>query len=244
MSNLEQTPLEREQHDGLLQLKLNRPHKANALEAELTEALIDAVTQSSDVRLCVIRGVGRYFCAGFDLSGLDDSSDAELLWRFLCIETLLQALHHALFAVIALAHGQAVGACWRQVASADTRLRMPGWNFELALGTRRLTQTIGREAARDLLVDSKTLTAEAAASCGLVTDLVEQDEWSVLVDGLLRRATTLPPDALADMLELTNVDSRDADLAAIVKSAARPDLKQRLVAYRDRVNAAREGSAN
>ena len=251
MHNPDKTPLAYEQQDGLLTLTLNRPQKANALNAELTEALIEAVTQCSEVRLCVIRGAGRHFCAGFDLDGLDELDDADLLWRFLRIETLLQALHHAPFAVVALAHGQAVGAgadlfaaCWRRAASRDARFRMPGWNFELALGTRRLARTVGADSARDLLIDSKLLSAEAAASCGLVTDIVDADEWSALVETLLRRASALPPRALRNMLELTVTDSRDADLAAIVKSAGRPGLKQRLLAHRDRVAAARSGAAD
>ena len=66
------------------------------------------------------------------------------------IETLLQAVHHAPFAVAAFAQGQAVGAgadlfavSWRCVAVLDARFRMFGWNFELVLGTRRLLRLIG-----------------------------------------------------------------------------------------------------
>ena len=108
MTSPDETPLELHQDDGLLQLTLNRPDKANALNPDLTEALIDAITRASNVRLCVIRGAGRHFCSGFDLADIDELSDGDLLWRFLRIETLLQALHHAPFAVVALAHGNAV----------------------------------------------------------------------------------------------------------------------------------------
>ncbi|MFC1560534.1 enoyl-CoA hydratase/isomerase family protein, partial [Pseudomonadota bacterium] len=127
----DETILEIDQQGDLLQLTLNRPSSANALSPELTEALIQALTQTAGVRLCVIRGAGRHFCAGFDLSDLDSLSDGDLLWRFLRIETLLQAVYHAPFAVVALGHGQMVGAgadlfaaCWRRIAAADTRIRM------------------------------------------------------------------------------------------------------------------------
>lgn len=246
MTSSDDTPLTLHQDDGLLQLTLNRPDKANALNPELTEALIEALTQASDVRLCVIRGAGRHFCSGFDLADLDALSDGDLLWRFLRIETLLQTLHHAPFAVVALAHGKAVGAgadlfsaCWRRVASADASFKMPGWNFELALGTRRLTRLIGQDAARDLLIDSKVLSAEAGSGCGLVTDIADQQDWPTIVNELQQRSTALSPRALRDMLQLTSVDSRDDDLAAIVKSAGRPGLKQRIIDYRDRLSAAR-----
>ena len=251
MTSPDETPLELHQDDGLLQLTLNRPDKANALNPDLTEALIDAITRASNVRLCVIRGAGRHFCSGFDLADIDELSDGDLLWRFLRIETLLQALHHAPFAVVALAHGNAVGAgadlfsaCWRRVATEDASFRMPGWNFELALGTRRLTRLIGRDAARDLLIDGKVLSAEAGSSCGLVTDIASPQQWPAIVDELQQRSAVLTPRALRDMLELTSVDSRDDDLAAIVKSAGRPGLKQRIISYRNRVNATRRQASN
>ena len=241
--------LEIDQQGDLLQLTLNRPHSANALSPALTEALIEALTQTAGVRLCVIRGRGRHFCSGFDLSDLDSLSDGDLLWRFLRIETLLQAIYHAPFAVVALGHGQMVGAgadlfasCWRRVATPDARIRMPGWNFELALGTRRLTHSIGRDAARDMLIDTKVLSAAESLGCGLATELAEQQEWPALIDELCKRTSSLSPTALKNMLELTTSDSRDGDIAAIVKSAGRPGLKDRIIAYRDRLANSTTGS--
>lgn len=244
MTSPDDTILKVKQDDGLLELTLNRPHSANALSPDLTEALIDAVTQAEDIRLCVVRGAGRHFCSGFDLSDLESLSDGDLLWRFLRIEILLQAVHHSPFPVVALGHGQVVGAgadlfaaCWRRVAAPEAKFRMPGWNFELALGTRRLLRLLGQDAARDLLIDTKVLSAEASLACGLATDLADREEWPALVDGLKQRACALSPLALKQMLGLTASDSRNDDIAAIVMTAARPGLKHRIIAYRDRVTA-------
>lgn len=235
-----------ERDGGLLTLTLNRPDNANALSPALVEALIDALSGAEGARLCVLRGAGRHFCAGFDLSDLDALSDGDLLWRILRIETLLQRVHHAPCPVVALAQGQVVGAgadlfaaCWRRVAAPGARFRFPGWNFELALGTRRLTRLVGQDTARDLLIDTKVLAAEAALARGLATDLAEPTDWPGLVEDSLRRAGALPPRALRDMLTLTLQDSREADMAAIVATAGRPGLKERIVAYRDRVAARR-----
>lgn len=238
--------LQVQQEQGIMRLTLNRPDSANALSPELTEALIQALTTAGDAQLCVIQGNGRHFCAGFDLSDLEQTSDGDLLWRFLRIETLLQTVYHAPFATVALAQGQAVGAgadlfsaCWRRVAAPDFRSRMPGWNFELALGTRRLSRLIGQDAARDLLIDTRVLSAEASLECGLATEIVDSKEWPALVENLKRRADNLSPAALESMLQLTANDTRDADIAAIVRSAGRPGLKDRIIAYRDRVKASR-----
>jgi enoyl-CoA hydratase/carnithine racemase len=246
MTSPDETILKIEQADGLLQLTLNRPHSANALNPDLTEALIQALTQAKDIRLCVIRGAGRHFCSGFDLGDLENLSDGDLLWRFLRIETLLQAIYHSPFAVVALGHGQIVGAgadlfaaCWRRVAAGDAKFKMPGWNFELALGTRRLTHLIGQDAARDLLIDTRVMSAEEGLNCGLASDLASQQEWPALIDELKQRTTALSTRALEQMLDLTSRDTRNDDIAAIVKSAGRPGLKGRIMAYRDQLAASR-----
>ena len=234
-----------EHKSDLLVLTLNRPRAANALSPTLVEALYSEITQAEDVRLCVIRGEGKHFCAGFDLSDIESLSDGDLLWRFLRIEKMLQAVHHAPFPTIALAHNQVVGAgadlfatCWKRVAAPDVRLKMPGWNFGLALGTRRLARLIGSDAARDLLIDTKTLNAEQCLSSNLSTQIAEPEQWDQIVEDLVERTRALPQKALEDMLALTVSDSRDSDLAAIVHTAGKPGLKARIMAYREKVMAA------
>ncbi|MFT7675913.1 MAG: enoyl-CoA hydratase/carnithine racemase [Gammaproteobacteria bacterium] len=239
--------LAQDHNDGLLTLSLNRPGNANALNLDLTEALITAVTQSTNTHLCVIRGEGKHFCAGFDLSDLENMNDSDLLWRILRIETMLQAIHHAPFPVVALAQGQLVGAgadlfagCWRRVATADAKFRMPGWNFELALGTRRLTHLVGHDSARDMLIDTKVLSANQSLANGLATDITEQEAWPELIEQLKHRTSNLSALALKNMLELTTIDNRDRDLASIVKTAGRPGLKDRIIAYRNQIKPARK----
>ncbi|MEM7562709.1 MAG: enoyl-CoA hydratase/isomerase family protein [Pseudomonadota bacterium] len=237
-----------EQKSGLLSLTLNRPDSANALSPELTEALIDAITQARDVRLCTFRGEGRHFCAGFDLSDIESLSDGDLLWRFLRIETLLQAIHHAPFPTLAFAQGQVVGAgadlfaaCWQRFAAPDFKIRMPGWNFELALGTRRLTNLIGCDKARDLLIDTRILDADRALQWGLVTDIVDPEAWPSRQAEIFQRADTLTTEAVQQMFRITRQDTRTEDIADIVHSAGRPGLKERIMAYRKKVQSAKKG---
>jgi enoyl-CoA hydratase/carnithine racemase len=96
----------------------------------------------------------------------------------------------------------------------------------------------GRDAARDLLIDTKVLSADESLNCGLATDLASQQEWPGLIDELRQRSGALSSVALQNMLELTTSDSRSDDIAAIVNSAGRPGLKDRIIAYRDCVAAA------
>lgn len=226
--------------DDVLLLTLNRGSKANSLTPTLVEDLITALDQPDNVRMAVIRGEGKHFCAGFDLSDISELSDGDLLWRFVRIELLLQKIYHSPFPIVALGHGQIVGAgadlfvaCWHRVAAPCAELKMPGWNFELALGTGRLAALIGQDAARDMLIDTRSISAEQAREIGLASDLIEKEGWEDLVTTLAARARTLPTEATTNMLALTGSKSAELDLAALVRSAARPGLKARVEKYRN-----------
>lgn len=226
--------------DDVLLLTLNRGSKANSLTPTLVEDLITALDQPNNVRMAVIRGEGKHFCAGFDLSDISKLSDGDLLWRFVRIELLLQKIYHSPFPIVALGHGQIVGAgadlfvaCWHRVAAPCVKLKMPGWNFELALGSGRLAALIGQDAARDMLIDTRSISAEQAREIGLASDLIEKEGWEDLVTTLAARARTLPTEATTNMLALTGSKSAELDLAALVRSAARPGLKARVEKYRN-----------
>lgn len=226
--------------DDVLLLTLNRGSKANSLTPTLVEDLITALDQPDNVRMAVIRGEGKHFCAGFDLSDISELSDGDLLWRFVRIELLLQKIYHSPFPIVALGHGQIVGAgadlfvaCWHRVAAPCAKLKMPGWNFELALGSGRLAALIGQDAARDMLIDTRSISAEQAREIGLASDLIEKEGWEDLVTTLGARARTLPTEATTNMLALTGSKNAELDLAALVRSAARPGLKARVEKYRN-----------
>ena len=79
--------------DGITDITLNRTDKANALGPDLVEDLLAAMaTAATDgTRLVILRGEGKSFCSGFDLSDLDSVTDGDLVHRLIRIETLLQA---------------------------------------------------------------------------------------------------------------------------------------------------------
>ena len=93
--------------DGVAHLTLSRPERGNALGPDLVEATLEAVDRvvTDGARMIVLRGAGKHFCTGFDLSDLADLSDGDLLLRVVRIETLLQAVHHAPVPTVAIAHG-------------------------------------------------------------------------------------------------------------------------------------------
>lgn len=131
-------------------------------------------------------------------------------------------------------------ACWSRIAAPCAKFQMPGWNFDLALGTRRLTRLVGQHAARDLLIDTKRFSAEHALQIGLVREIVPQDSWEDVIQQSLQCARSLPIYALGQLFNLTNVDTRSEDTSAIVRTAGRPGFKNRILAYRESIFAQRK----
>lgn len=219
---------------GCRTLTLARPERGNALSATLVEALLQAVHAAhgdASLHTLVLRAEGEHFCTGLDLSALDDESDGSLLLRLVRIEELLAALWHSPLRTVALAQGRCWGAgadlfaaCEWRVAAASTSFRFPGAGFGLVLGTRRLAERVGVDMARRCVIEGRSLSAAEALQAGLVSSIGDApgDLPAPAVDGVTASA----------LRAATRANHRDHDLAALVRSAARPGLKDRIVAYR------------
>lgn len=229
-----------ERSSGFTRLTMNRPEKANAFNASLVESLLKAVENAKEdgTRLLVFEGHGTSFSGGFDFTGIKKQSDADLVFRFIRIETLLQTVYHAPFVTIALAHGRVFGAaadlvcaCSRRIAAPATTFRMPGLGFGVVLGTRRLVHRVGADAAREILQETRTFDAEEACRLNFLHGIVDRSEWPALVAEASTAAQTLDLDARTTLFDISVTDSRDADMAAMVRSVASPGLRERMLAY-------------
>lgn len=226
--------------DGLRTLRLNRPDKANALSAELVDAVhasLDAI--GPETRALLIRGEGRNFCAGFDFTGCEQQTEGDLLLRFVRIDQVLARLRAADFLTIAWVSGAAFGAgadiacsCAIRIGTPAARFRFPGFQFGVALGTRRLAAIAGSERAREILLHNEELDAHAALQCGLLTERSEEADPQVRVDELMRSTRKLDAAGLRSLFALTDAGDADRDLAELVRSVARPGLHARIAAYR------------
>jgi enoyl-CoA hydratase len=234
------TPLLSERAGGVLTLTLDRPEKMNALSAPLVDRLLAAVNDAytDGTRLLVLRGNGKNFSAGFDMGGYEEQSEGDLLLRFVRIEQLLQAVHHAPFETLVLAHGKnfgagvdLIGVCSRRVATADSTFRMPGLKFGLVLGTHRFALQVGGDTARYVLAESKTFGADEGRRIGFLTEVAGTADWPAVIERFAAAATALPPESHARLVAATRSDTRDADLAELVRSAAAAGLKERIREY-------------
>lgn len=187
----------------------------------------------------VLRGQGKHFCTGFDLSDLARESDDSLLVRFTEIEMLLQRVHRAPFATLAIAHGRTIGAgadlfaaCRHRLVVPKTTFAFPGARgFGLVLGTRRLASLVGRQQAQKWIESVATFSAEDALAYGLATGEISATLTASELAGFAQAASELEDPLLRTALEGSPFDDDANDLAALVRSAARKGLKKRIERY-------------
>lgn len=233
----------------VVEMTLNRPEAGNAFDLEMVEALLEAL-DAVDPQTCdtiVLRGEGKGFCGGLNLSGMEQESDATLFWRLTRIEVLLQRVASMPQHTVALAHRFAFGAgadlfaaCRQRIAAPGTKFAFPGVRFGIALGTGRLTRRVGPDAARVMLAATAPITLEHALATGLAQQESATDGWSALIDEMATATSSLDARMAAIVAERMNPGEDDADMAALVRSAGEPGLKDRIAGYAAAVAAARK----
>ncbi len=250
--------------DGVGWITLSRPSRGNALSGDLVEALLAHLTwcvTDPQMHTVVFVGAGRHFCTGFDLDQLEQATDAGLLHRLIRIETLLDAVWRAPVRTLAIAQGRLMGAgadlwvaCDQRVLAPEATVRFPGAGFGIVLGTRRLGLRVGAERALQWASASTSIDSALALQSGLATSVAAMvspastpRELGLDSEPHAWRLAQLTPPPVVDRATYAalkaasrggdgfgaSADS-DHDLASLVRSAAHPGLKERLLAYRRR----------
>jgi enoyl-CoA hydratase/carnithine racemase len=166
-------------HDGVLELRLNRPAQRNAIDRPTVLALT-ACLEDAGARVVLLGSSDpAAFCAGADLK----ISDAERVEVSDLLYELYRRMIELPVPIIAVLQGPAVGggaqiavAADLRVADATASLRFVGPGHGLAIGAWALSSLVGRGRALDLCLNMRTVTADAALAIGLV-DRVVPDPW-------------------------------------------------------------------
>ena len=198
-------------------LTINRPHRLNALDGPTLEALQHAVRSASesgrDVRVIVIRGAGRAFCAGSDLKWLADSGIIGDPAAHLRNQDRMQAAYEALEAapqvVIGCVNGWAVAgglelalACDILVADEEAQLGDEHLRKNLLPSggsTQRLPRRIGLSRALYYLLTGRRMSGREAERIGLAALAVPGAELEAVTLGLAQEIAAVDPHALAAM---------------------------------------------
>lgn len=194
------------QSGGLLTLSLNRGESFNPLSTSMIAALegaFDEAAGDSAIRVIVLRGEGRGFCAGHDLRELRAFGDDAVRQRQLFDSCSRMMLKMAKLPqpVIARVHGiataagcQLVSMCDLAVADDSAKFGLPGVNIGLFCSTPAVgvARNIGRKRSMEMLLTGDTIDAATALAWGLINRAVPgeklDDEVQRFVDRILARS--------------------------------------------------------
>ncbi len=198
--------------DGVLTVTLDRPAKRNALSAALIERLHEALERAdldAEVRVVLLRGAGRDFCAGADLEELLASagqSPAENEAAALRLGTLFTRIRTLPKPVVAVVQGRALAggaglatACDLVLAGAGSAFGYPEIRrgFVPAMVMTILRRLAGEKLALELVLTGRLLSAEEARAAGLVSRVVPDAELDAAARALAAELAAAGSSALA-----------------------------------------------
>jgi enoyl-CoA hydratase len=242
--------------DQVATVELNRPEKLNALSGELLRALLAVVAEVDsrrDIRVVVLRGAGRAFCAGADLAEIEGLYRDPVRSRvyLTTLRDALVGLERLRQPVVASVHGMVLAgglelmlACDLVVAAASTRIgdQHMSWGFVPGGGsTQRLPRLIGPGRARDLLLTGRWLRADEALTFGLVTRVAADGDVQKETSALAEELATRSPDALARTKALVRHATQlpldqglDLEIESVIAYYAQPEFALGLEGFKSR----------
>jgi len=241
-------------HDqGVCTLTLNRPHKRNAIDRLMIEQLLEALEQADldpRVRVVVLRGAGKDFCAGMDLEELLASADravAENREAALEFAEVFLRMRRIPKPVVAVVQGRALAGGCGLATAADLVIAQRSAQFGYpevqrgfvpALVLTLLRRAVGEKIAFDLAATGRVISASEAAAYGLVSRVFDDG----VLDDQARALCTALTHTSASALALTKHQFYELDdlsfeeglkLGADVNAVSRttPDFRSAIAAF-------------
>ncbi len=241
---------------GLAILTLNRPELLNAIDAEMAETFrgrIEEIAGRDDVRAILLKGAGRGFCAGGDVSQFSKGGDPAA-----AIQAIIDPLHAGLKLLdsltqpsIACLHGAVAGGGFSLALACDLAIAAENTKFTLAYarigatldasGSYHLVRAIGMRKAKELALLADTIDAAEALRLGLVNRVVPVDMLEAAAMEPARRLAAGPTAAygrikalLAMSGDRTLPQQLDAERETFLATARTADFSEGVAAFRDK----------
>jgi enoyl-CoA hydratase/carnithine racemase len=222
---------------------LNRPDSLNALNRQMVDDLLD-YTQSlywdKSVRVVVLQGAGRAFCAGLDLKERDNSprSPTNGLTSQRRISEIVMRMRRCPQPFISLVQGAACGGGFALALASDIRIagqsaRMNAAFIRIGLSacdigvSYFLPRLVGVSVASELMLTGRFINAERALRVGLVSDVVADDKLAEAAQVYLKDMLTTSPLGLRMTKECLNMS---VDAGSLEAAIAMEDRNQILCA--------------
>jgi enoyl-CoA hydratase len=232
-----------EQRGAVWHVTIDRQERRNAVDhealTELDAALRAAKAAMPATRVLVLSGAGGHFCAGADLTGLEDDGFARVL------RAVLDGLRDAPFPTIAAVEGAALGAGTQLAISCDLRVAAPSARFGIPaakLGlmvdhwtVQRLAVFAGQGPARAMLLAAEVLNGDEAVRLGLAQRSGRVDDALAWADEIANLAPlTISGHKVALNALEAAVGDDPAVQAAWTRAWGSADLQEGLTAFRER----------
>jgi enoyl-CoA hydratase len=240
-------------------LTLNRPDRLNAMDRVLVEELSHYflhVASDADVRIIVIRGAGRAFCAGLDLGEAMPSVDFDTaagLTRQRSISEIILRMQRAPQAIVSLVHGAACGGGFAIALASDIRIagesaRMNAAFIRIGLSacdigvSYFLPRLVGTSVAFELMLTGGFIDASRALAVGLVSRVVPDADLPAAARPLLEAMLTTAPLGLRLTKECLRMSIDAPSLEAAIAMEDRnqilcargPDFREGVSAFREK----------
>lgn len=234
--------IHREERGPITLVTIDRPERRNALDHDTLDELHSALVRRTRARVLVLTGAGEHFCAGADLSGVEDHTFRDRLG------IVLRDLRSLEIPTIAAVQGAALGAgtqlaaaCDLRVATSDARFGIPAARLGLMVDrwtVRRVAMLCGQGPASAMLLAAETITGDDAYVLGLAQRIGNLDDALAWADDIAALAPlTIAGHKLAlNGLEADGEDGAPADPAfdeAFRKAWASEDLQEGMRAFRE-----------
>jgi enoyl-CoA hydratase/carnithine racemase len=245
--------------DGVALVTLNRPDRLNAITFRMFEEWQQVCTEvaaDDDVRVLVLTGAGRAFCAGLDLEDagtLSSMTTQQMMVGQEAWADATTAFNRLAKPVIAAVNGAAAGAGFSLALVADIRLAAPEARFNAAFvriglsggdcgSSYFLPRVVGLGRAAEILMTGRFVGADEAASIGLVNRVVPADS---LLDEALATAAAIAANSpfgvrLTKRVLQQNVDAPSLSAALEVENRNQvlttrtEDMVEALAAFREK----------
>ena len=205
-----QEVLLREDNNGIATLTMNRPAQMNLLTLEMLGALqsaFDTIAKDPSVRVVVLTGAGKGFCAGHDLKEIRAlGAQEKVSTLFETCNRMMMSIPRLPQPVIARVHGAAAAAgcqlvaqCDLAVASENAKFTTPGvnWGFFCSTPGVPLARNLLRKHAMEMLLTGDLVDAAKALEWGLVNRVVPAADLHAAVTDLASRIAAKPPATIA-----------------------------------------------
>lgn len=213
--------------DAIGWVRLDRPTRLNAISPQMVRELrsvVASVRADESVRVLVVTGTGRAFCAGADIAGLVALSSSSAILRFLEeVQEAFNEIESLGQPTIAALNGLAYGGGCELAIACDLRLMAESAKLgvpEILIGmlpggggTQRLPRLLPPAIAKQMIFFGEPIDAQAAARYGIINAVVADEQLERTARAWAARLAKLPPLALATAKRLVRT-ADGADLAS------------------------------